>query len=203
MTATKNNNWKVVLTGLDATLPSTHPNSQFVITTTTTTTTTKEEEKETIVIPTYKIGARLIYAMSKLGQYYMVANTIAKLVGNDDVVHQTEPIIAKIVDNINQADDNGKYHGPKDDGSMITMEELDGYSKKIMLIERQLENHFVIAKGISICYTPLHAKPWTEQAFSSSSGSLLLSPKAFVLEQVVKRLKNAISIEQAVDCHFL
>ena len=65
---------------------------------------------------------------------------------------------------------------------------------------KELKDYFCIAKGISICYTPLHAKPWTQQAINNAATGL--SPKAFVLEQVVKRLKNAISIEQAVDCHF-
>ena len=78
------------------------------------------------------------------------------------------------------------------------MHELDEYSRRMDNIEKELQDYFYVAKGISICYTPLHAKPWTEKANSGSD----LSPRAFVLEQVVKRLKNAISIEQAVDCHF-
>jgi hypothetical protein len=53
------------------------------------------------------------------------------------------------------------------------------------------------AKVISICYTPLHAKPWTEQAKSAAS------PKTYILKQIVRRLKNAVSIEQAVFYRFL
>lgn len=184
-------NWKIVLTGTDATLPSsTEVNSQLSM------------GEETIVIPTYKISEyNFVYAMSKLGQYYLVMNCISKLVGRDDISKQTDAIVKRIENSVRAAGENGKYQKPSADDDSITMEELDDYSKQAVAFESQLQNHFMIAKGISICYTPLHAKPWTEQAIASSEGQGL-SPKAFVLEQVVKRLKNAISIDQAVDRHF-
>jgi hypothetical protein len=102
---------------------------------------------------------------------------------------------------VQAAGENGNYQpsSPNDKDS-ISMEELDKYSRRTIDIEKELQCYLLIAKGISICYTPLHAKPWTQQALSTSAGDL--SPKAYVLEQVVKRLKNAVSISQAVECHF-
>mmetsp|Transcript_24526 Transcript_24526/g.35663 ORF Transcript_24526/g.35663 Transcript_24526/m.35663 type:complete len:147 (+) Transcript_24526:864-1304(+) len=139
-----------------------------------------------------------VYAMSKLGQYFMVSNTIANLVDRQDLVTEMGPIISKIQRNVEAAGENGNYQAPSGTDDKISMEELDQYSRRIGEIEKELQEHFWIAKGISICYTPLHAKPWTEKALTSTS----LSSKAFALEQVVTRMKNAISIEQAVDCHF-
>eukprot|EP00980_Cylindrotheca_fusiformis_P012197 scaffold2962_cov126-Cylindrotheca_fusiformis.AAC.13 len=182
-------NWQVVLTGTDATLPSDHNESNFTI-----------HKNEFLVIPSYKIlKYNFVYAMSKLGQYYQVANAIAHLTDHQDIITETEHIIAKIKVNVEDAGENGNYQPPSpEEKGKISMEELDEYSRRIVEIEKELHEHFVIAMGISICYTPLHAKPWTEKALSQGE----LSPKAFVLEQVVKRLKNAISIDQAVECHF-
>merc|ERR1711935_366514 len=76
---------------------------------------------------------------------------------------------------------------------------LDDISKKLDDVQHELEDYFWVSKGISICFTPLHAVPWTEQ---SVSNDMDLSPKAFLLEQVMKRLKNAISIDFAATLHF-
>jgi hypothetical protein len=175
--------WRVVLTGTDATLPSTHPDTPIRL---------KDDD---ISIPTYKIMEyNYVYAMSKLGQYYIVANTIAKLINRNGIVSQTASVISKIQEHVETAGEDGDYHS---DAAVVSMAELDDISRKSIEIERELKDHFWIARGISICYTPLHAKPWTEQALNT------LSPKANILEQIVRRLKNAISIEQAASCHFL
>mmetsp|Transcript_5429 Transcript_5429/g.12817 ORF Transcript_5429/g.12817 Transcript_5429/m.12817 type:complete len:126 (+) Transcript_5429:148-525(+) len=123
-----------------------------------------------------------------------------------DIVEEVEPIVAKIRASVDAAGGNGSYSPPENDQesapSFISMDELDQYSRRSMELEQELQDHLQFAKGISICYTPLHAVPWTQQAIASSGSGNSLSPKAFVLEQVVKRLKNAISIDQAVECHF-
>lgn len=111
--------------------------------------------------------------------------------------------MAKIQSNVDKAGDDGNYSPPeKDQETLISMDELDQYSRRSMELEQELQEYLQFAKGISICYTPLHAVPWTKQAIESSRAEGSLSPKAFILEQVVKRLKNAISIDQAVECHF-
>lgn len=176
-----NKNWRVVLTGTDAALPSTHPDSQL------------DDNQVIYNIPSYKIMKyNYVYAMSKLGQYYIVANAIAKILGKQDLVEQIQPVIAKIQRHVQEAGENGDEEA----SSIIGRNELDQISKQIIHIETKLQDHFWIAKGISICYTPLHAKPWTDQAIDKED------PKAYVLEQIVRRFKNAISIEQGASCHF-
>ena len=184
--------WRVVLTGTDATLPSTWEDSEFEWKHSSTATS------QCLVIPSYKIMKyNYIYAMSKLGQYYLVANAVAKLTNRPDIVAQTAPVIAKIQRQVEEAGEDGTYHPPEkaEEESLISMDELDEISRSIESIEASLQTHFSIAKGISICYTPLHAKPWTEQAKATDD------PVSYVLEQIVKRLKNAISIDRAVECH--
>jgi hypothetical protein len=214
-----NKKWKVVLTGTDATSPIDKKDSEF------------EFENEAIFIPTYKIFIyNFTYAMSKvkidytylfpcfnchcashppfflctqIGQYYLVAKTIAKLVGRNDLVDEIDPIISKISANIEAAAGKPVFEESSsgdDTSTKISMEELSEYSRRFNDIEKELKDYFAIAVGISICYTPLHAGPWTEQAIKPNDSGL--SPKANIVEQIAKRLKNAISIEQAVDCHF-
>ncbi|CAJ1947805.1 unnamed protein product [Cylindrotheca closterium] len=188
--------WRVVLTGTDATLPSDYPASHV------------ELLNQSLQIPSYKISEyNFTYATSKLGQYFLLIKTVAQLTGRMDIVEEVEHIVVKIQASVDKAGDNGNYHPPEDGqetpSTFISMAELDQYSRRSMELELELREHLQFAKGISICYTPLHAVPWTQQAVASAAGSEdSLSPKAFVLEQVVKRLKNAISIDQAVECHF-
>jgi hypothetical protein len=103
-------------------------------------------------------------------------------------------VISKIEDHIQAAGEDGNDCSHT---ALIPMAELDDISRKSLEIERELKDHFWIARGISICYTPLHAKPWTEEALKTPS------PKANILEQIVRRSTNSISIVQAASCHFL
>jgi hypothetical protein len=214
--------WKVVLTGTDATLPSTHPDGSIQ-----GLNMGGGDATTTCTVPTYKIMKyNYTYAMSKLGQYYIIANAIAKLSSKNKLVEECAPILDKIQRHVRAAGEDGDYH--EEDASMIiSLEELDRISTHMMdsilprLQARIQQNdddttadascaggYLNIAQGISICYTPLHARPWTEQAWnvtaSSSSptnSSSRDAQKAYVLEQIVKRFKNAISIEQAVANH--
>ena len=216
-------NWRIVVTGTDATLPSTHPPSEMTIP------VKGNDHGDTIMltVPTYKIGANnFVYAMSKLGQHYWIANAVAGLLmvqncekGKDqyeDIVHVTEGIFKKIKHHVTDAGEDGAYHGGSSI-ARISMEELDTISLQMssLMGGSLLRDHFQIAEQISICYTPLHAKPWTKDAIQSTtskdasistlpsmSTTLISSQKAFILEQIVKRFKNAISIESAASSHF-
>ena len=176
--------WRVVVTGTDATLPSTYPDGIVTI------------NDEELVIPSYKIMKyNYVYAMSKLGQYYLVVNTVANLLDQELIVEETAPIIDKIQKHVSSAGDDGDYHP---DRALIQMEELDTISKRIMELcnDPIIASRLWIATGISICYTPLHAHPWTDATIATDS------PRSHIIEQIVRRLKNAISIEKAASLHF-
>eukprot|EP00586_Coscinodiscus_wailesii_P017047 CAMPEP_0172514868 /NCGR_PEP_ID=MMETSP1066-20121228/263399_1 /TAXON_ID=671091 /ORGANISM="Coscinodiscus wailesii, Strain CCMP2513" /LENGTH=409 /DNA_ID=CAMNT_0013295711 /DNA_START=96 /DNA_END=1325 /DNA_ORIENTATION=- len=184
--------FKVVLTGTDATLPSTHPDAQVII----------GEDK--VTVPTYKISPyNFVYAMSKLCQFYIVADAIVDIFGDGrraTLSNELKHAIQKMRAHIVAAGEDGAYHEDDEDG--VSMEELDEISKKWTDIRRELDAHLKVAEHISICYTPLHAKPWTDAAFVKCEDESDGSPRAYVLQQIVRRLKNAISNEQAARAHF-
>jgi hypothetical protein len=185
--------WRVILTGTDATLPSTHPDGNVCIV------LDEDGHQEDLVVPSYKIMQyNYVYAMSKLGQYYMVVHAVATLLGRKEIVEETAPVIDKIRQHVYKAKEDGDYHAESSSStsSSITMAELDEISRRIIELADQVSDHVWIATGISICYTPLHAKPWT------AAGLKTESPRGHVVEQIVRRLKNAISIEKAAARHF-
>ena len=133
-----------------------------------------------------------------------------------------EKVIDKLTTYVYAAGENGNYpqdefmmmgstsSGGGGDGGgstmdtniLVTMKELDNISKRFMNeIEPALSDNYCIAKNISICYTPLHAVPWTEQALKVFDASSAISPKGYLIEQVVNRFKNAISIDLAAQSH--
>ena len=164
--------------------------------------------------------------MSKICQFYIIARAVAKIVlssesKNDDppqqkiakkegkvtssFINELSQTIVKLEAYVKAAGDNGNY--PKDGiisdhVEPVTMEELDAISNKFTNeVEPILgSSNLQIAKDISICYTPLHAIPWTEQALKQKANDDV-SPKGFLIEQVVKRFKNAISINLASKSH--
>jgi len=177
--------WRIVLTGTDATLPSTHPDGKV---------TPCGGGGGELVIPSYKIFAyNYVYAASKLCQYYLVIKTVAQLLGQKDVVDETSLMVEKLRSYVFSCKEDGVYHP---DTARIKMDELDGISKRVVKLSNDLSDHVWIATGISICYTPLHAIPWTQAAMKKDS------PRGDIMEQIVRRLKNAISIDKAADCHF-
>lgn len=219
-------NWRVVVTGTDATLPSTHPPSKMAMDLVENNT----DDAIVYTVPTYKIGTNnFVYAMSKLGQYYWIANAVAGVLmmqedkkGNTqygEIFNNTKQVFGKIKHHVTSAGEDGAYHSGGNEVSEettgnkigISMAELDSISLEMSSLMEGglLQDHFQIAEQISICYTPLHAKPWTEDAIKKSSSvddaspsSILSSQKAFILEQIVKRFKNAISIKSAASSHF-
>lgn len=176
-----------MLTSTDATLPSDHPDGKT----------------ENYSVPSYRIHKlNFVYAMSKLGQICIVARAIAELVDRPDFVAKIDPVLDKIKEHVYR--DDGRETGKENAESAstwtpITMKELDGISRELMDTITTLHDYFSLAEGITICYTPLHAVPWTENATSKND---TLLPKAYILEQVVRRLKNAISIDMAALLHF-
>ncbi len=258
-TNTHDRDWRVVVTGTDATLPSTHQPFKMTM-------SMKKNDvavPTVFTVPTYKIGTNnFVYAMSKLGQFYWIANAVARLLvlQKDDkkrheylkIARKTEDTFRRIRNHVKDAGEDGAYKGTDTGekngtiGNSISMEELDSISFKMSALVEEvcLRDHFRIAEQISICYTPLHAKPWTQDAIRhttttgstrktntttltssvssttvtttiSSQGSSSFEQqeqkyqeqeeeqrrKAFILEQIVKRFKNAISIESAASSH--
>jgi len=178
--------FRVVLTGTDATLPSTHPDG----------TITPDGGGE-YVVPSYKIGAgNYVYAASKLCQYYLVFHTVAKLSGRaDGLADETWQYAQKLRSYVFGRGGDGAY---RPETASIRREELDDMSRRAIELSDRLSGvvSLRIATGISICYTPLHAVPWTHAAMKRDS------PRGDIIEQIVKRLKNAISIDRAAGCHF-
>jgi len=129
-------NWRVVLTGTDATLASTHPPSEMMF---DSRKNGNEEAPMTTVltVPTYKIGAyNFVYAMSKLGQYYWIMNAAGKRY--EEIANETKDIFQKIQKHVNEAGDDGVYHVDTS-STIISMEELDAISVKMAsLIEEGL-----------------------------------------------------------------
>jgi hypothetical protein len=220
--------WKVVITGTDATLPSTTTYSNRSIAV-----GMENGSKEIIRIPSYHIMEyNFVYAISKLCQFYMIARAVVRLtrankrtrvLGDDDDTGLKEEDLTTIIDKLQShvlaVGEDGDYH-PNDSRIGITihtLSELDDISRRwTTVVEPAVSDHLLVAKDISICFTPLHAVPWTQQALllgkngkdntknqndNDDNGSS--SPKAYLVEQVVRRLKNAISIDLAAQAHLL
>jgi len=182
--------WKVVITGTDAIFPSTHP------------VTTMEWEEHTLKVPTWKIAEdNYVYAMSKLGQFYTLANAIS-------TIHNIEPgavnlvdIVGRITQHINAAGDVMEYN-PKQD-SVLLMSELDKISKSWTdTVQPALKSYLTVANGLSILYTPLHLH-FVDEAIDGCKenddygGSI----KAYIVHQLVFFMQNAVSIGFGANSH--
>jgi len=225
------NSWSVVFTCTDATRHSTYPDGVF------------EQGNKMLTIPSYKITKwNYIYAMSKLGQFFLVKSAVAQLLHLFDINELLVPIIAKIQKNVTNAAQMGdnsyealvtnyiptlesesisnrllyiflspgkkkkkKYR--RDDmwsslfqrRSKLLIDDLSSISKFIddtFAKVPRLREHFMITNGISISYTTLHCKPWTMDAVKEEN------PRLHIVQQIIYRLKNAISTEYAAALHF-
>jgi len=219
----KNASWRVVVTGTDATLPSTHKNNEvkFVL--------DGDDSKEVnITIPSYKISeGNYFYAMSKLGQYYIVASAVAQLLNQKEICEELKPTVMKIrneifIDDLTKSQLLNGFRDCKSTGQLNSATKslrrcslpvripgerkldrikyeipwLNKVSESFTLYEKSLKSHFWIAGGISICFTPLHGKPWTSEAIFDDH------PRLYILKQILWRLKNVISTQQAAALHF-
>jgi len=231
----ENNSWRVVVTGTDATRPSTFMNDTLDWKMDDTSNSTNE-----LIVPSYKISDRnFVYAMSKLGQYYMVASAVIQLTDKASRTRRRVDLIIRKIEKyvaISQAGGSSFEHlarhscGPrislrrsqrgesavmkrlgnilgfslfKDTSSLANqsvamMAKLNAISKNFDDIEKALKNHLLIANCISICYTPLHGIPWTQEAVKSTTND----PRLSIVSQITWRLRNAISIERAISLHF-
>ena len=187
--------WKVVITGTDATNPSTQPDPILTVQGVLTT------------APTYKmVTYNTVYAASKLCQFYKIATAVAKISGTSisPALESTREgndgslavITQQIVDFVVDAGNNGVYR----ENVFLTDKELDAISNYwTQVVEPSLQQYLQTAKSISICYTPLHRDPWTAMCLSDKSKE---SPKKFMIQNIIWRLKNAISIDRAARAHF-
>ena len=185
--------WKVIITGTDATQPSTQPDGVCRI------------EGVDTVIPTYKIlPYNFVYAASKLCQFFSIAAAVAKLVNKDTCIQllsttrQHDGSLLAIAEQLKSYFYSCGNNGTFQSNDFITPNELDEISRHwYEVAEPALQEHLQIAKNISICYTPLHRNAWVKAAFEQSE----IAPETFLIEQVVRRFKNAISIERAARVH--
>jgi hypothetical protein len=188
--------WKVVVTGTDATCPSTQEDTDL-----------GNVQGVPTTAPTYKVAPHnTVYAASKLAQFYRIAAAVVRMThtsvtphlastrdGNDgsvaDITKQLEAFVFA-------AGDNGSYQ----DNEYLTDKEFDKVSIYwTQVAEPALAGHMQTAKHISICYTPLHRDPWTSMCLKDKTKD---SPKKFMVQNIVWRLKNAISIDKAARAHF-
>lgn len=174
-------NFRVVVTGTEATKPNTALDKKVSI------------DKTVYIQPTYKIGeGNFMYAMSKICQFYIVAEALVDIFNLTlDSSIDLAGTIEKMKTAIHESKGSGKYA----DGKYMTYEVLNKISTDWDTIEKTLEQYIRVAPGISICYTPLHANPWTEKALG------IESPRAYIIDNIVFRLRNAISNERAARLH--
>ena len=185
--------FRVVITGTDATRPSTSANyDEWVVDT--------QDQEHPVNVFGYKIWQRnFVYATSKLAQYYIIAESISALT-NTDLSISLQRRIEAMEEEINEANTN-EYRGAD---SKISMRGLNRLSDKWDAIEQELQPYLRVAKRISVCFTPLHGIPWRNLSFDKAKTEAKFhgSPKAFFIEQVLSRMQNAISIESAARTHF-
>jgi hypothetical protein len=186
--------WKVVITGTDATNPSTQEDPTLTVDGVPTTT------------PKYKIVTyNTVYAASKLGQFYAVAAAVQKMTqipvlpplesNRPDNDGSLEAITKQLEDFVKHSGANGTYQ----ENPYLTDKELDAISNYwTQVVEPALSQNVQTAKAISICYTPLHRDPWTTMCLTDRSQE---SPKKFMIQNILWRLKNAISIDRAARAH--
>jgi len=182
--------WKVVITGTDAIFPSTHP------------VTIMEWEEHTLKVPTWKIAEdNYVYAMSKLGQFYTLANAISTIHNIESDAIDLVDIVERITQHINAAGDVMEYNPNQD--NILPMSELDKISKSWTdTVQPALESHLTVANGLSILYTPLHLH-FVDEAIDECKendkygGSI----KAHIMHQLVFFMQNAVSIGFGANSH--
>lgn len=180
-------NFRVIITGTDATNPRSFPDYNLEI------------SKETISCPAYKMwDGNFVYSLSKLCQFYIIADAIVDIVhghnANNDYKGIQEAIIC-LSDAINSASGNIKYQ----DSLGITREKADDMSIMWNDVEHLFKRHLKVARNISIVYTPLHGNVWAEIAHDKIEDE---DPDEFIVKQIISRMKNAISIHKAASTHF-
>jgi hypothetical protein len=188
--------WKVVVTGTDATCPSTQEDTDL-----------GNVQGVPTTVPTYKVAPHnIVYAASKLAQFYTIAAATVSI-GHTDV---TPPLastrdgndgsVAAVARQLETfvfaAGDNGPYQ----ENDYLTDKEFDEVSMYwTKVVEPSLAKQMQTAKHISICYTPLHRDPWTRMCLQGKPSD---SPKKIMVQNIVWRMKNAISIDKAARAHF-
>jgi len=224
--------WKVIVTGTDATRPSDSKNttatwprhmtasSSDTYTDHPATTGEKEKyqlekmkiEKLELIVPLYKIHKyNFVYAMSKIGQFYIIADAVAKLTIKPAVYKQSQKerklnlsgTVEKITRHINKAGDNGVYDETLN--NIISMSDLDKISSDwTNKVQQLVSTELAVATDLSILYTPLHCRNWVTQSLKDSKEDKVKyggSVRAHIVCQIVKRLANAISIDMGTRCH--
>ena len=186
--------FRVIITGTDATNPRSFPDYNLKI------------GKENISCPAYKIwDGNFVYSLSKLCQFYIIAEAIVDIVygdnsqKSDEVNNMSKRIqtaTKTLYDAINLAWGNIKYQ----DSLGITREQADEISILWNDVEHLLERHLKVARNISIVFTSMHGNAWSQIAHNKLEDG---DPDEFIVKQIISRLKNAISIHKAAVTHFL
>lgn len=223
----KNIKWKVILTGTDATRPSYSGDTTAVwprdMTAspsdtyadhpgTTVEKETNQVEKITLTVPLYKIHKyNFVYAMSKIGQFYTIADVVANLTIKPAVYKQSQKerdinlseTVQKITSHIRKAEENGVYDEKAK--NIISMDDLNTISSDWTKKAQPLvSTELAVATDLSILYTPLHCRSWVTQSLKDSrehKDKYGGSARAHIVFQIVKRLANAISTDMGTRCH--
>jgi len=186
--------WKVIVTGTDATLPSQTPDRIA---------DWRPEQK--LTIPSYRIMKyNYVYALSKLGQYYIIATTISTILNTYQPKRISE-IVENITQNIVAAGSDMMYNEENVGvNKYISMPELDDISFLWTdAVQPSILSHLAVVTDLTIMYTPLHCKTWVPEAVAKrhDNDEFHGSIRSNIIYQVVQRLKNAISLDMAARCH--
>lgn len=186
--------WKVILTGTDATLPSNHRDTIVEWNNATDIPASTHQ----LQIKSYKIrDDNYIYAMSKLGQFYIVADAISTM---QNINTGLSAVAKKIAKHIFAAGHDGSYD-PNND-NIIPKSELDYLSIAWFgTVQPSLLPHLVVANGLTILYTLPHCKYWVEEAVSKRHEDKFDSIKAHVIHEVVDSMDCAMSTSMGNKCH--
>jgi len=227
----KPNSWRVVFTGTDATRPSTYEDGTFlweennIVQRSLTIPTYKITERNYIYAMSklgqfYQVASAVAQLLNHTDINDKLMPTIKRVHKNvkiakegknsyDYLVHNSVPLLKKtkrekMIHGLKMLH-LWRHRKKRRPGAVYTkhsnalIEDLNTVSKNIediVMDSSSLRDHFMITDGISICYTGLHSVPWTKEAVTTDD------PRFFILKQIVFRLKNAVSIEQAASLHF-
>lgn len=189
----KHVDFKVVITGTDAIFPSNHPLTIMEW--------EEHERKVQLKVPTWKIADdNYVYAMSKLGQFYTLADAISTI-HNIKLDINLGDIVERITQHINVAGDVMQYNENQE--NVILMSELDKISEGWTdTVQPALNDYLTVANGLSILYTPLHLH-FADEAIDECEeddeygGSI----KAHIVYFLVFFMQNAVSIGFGANSH--
>jgi len=215
--------WKVIVTGTDATRPSTTKDTIAEWDGKLTTSpgsdqsdkdieVEKLEKKVPLIVPSYHIHKyNFVYAMSKIGQFYIIGDAVGNLAISKPMFEEQQKnrevnlseTVKKITSFIKGNGESFVYDEKAEKN--FPMEDLNKISSdwsKVVL--PMISTHLAVATHLSILYTPLHCRSWVVASVKSAkddNDKYDGSVRAHIVSQIVRRLANAISIDMGTRLH--